>query len=125
MKNTNTVENLNGKVTNTVIIALIIFNVFFPKGGIKIGDVPITIGMSLLMFVLFYRIVKSILSFSFMQISVERMTVLLGWMPFQVWVLVCIANLDINDFGAVLSMGFNFIFLPVALLFLKENIFLK
>ena len=113
-------QKIMNEQTTTILkytlILLIIFNVFFPKSGIKINDVPITVGMVLLFCVLIYRMIKSIALFDFLQVDKARFCVLIGWFPFQLWLLLCVYLLDIADMGAVLSMGFNFIFLPTTLL---------
>lgn len=115
------IMNENAPLMRYTLILLVLFNVFFPKSGIKINEVPITVGMVLLFGVLFYLMIKSIISLDFLQVDKPRFCTLIGWFPFQLWLLLCVYFLGIADMGAVLSMGVNFIFLPITLLLFAGN----
>jgi len=110
----------NSKLANGVIFLLVLFNLIFPKGGIKIDEIPITIGMVLLIITLCYRFLHTVSQKNFLILPKQRAFLLFSWIPFQVVLLVCMVVNGIENVGAALSMSFNFIFLPW-MLFLGEG----
>ena len=113
------------KKTNLFIFLLVLFNLFFPKGGIKISEVPITIGMLLLIIVLFYQFFNNLYHNRLLKISKDRLTILYSWLPFQTIIIVCILFNGYTSLGIVLSMIFSFVFLPWSLIFIEGNHFDK
>ncbi len=110
----------NSKLANGVIFLLVLFNLIFPKSGIKIDEIPITIGMVLLIITLSYRFLHTVLQKDFFILPKQRAFLLFSWMPFQIMLVVCMFINGIEDIGAALSMLFNFIYLPW-MLFLGEG----
>lgn len=108
---------------NFIIFLLVIFNLFFPKGGIKISDIPITIGMILLIMVLFYQVFNNLYHKRLLTISKDRFFILASWLPFQLILLMCFSFNGTNSLGVFLSMVFNFIFLPWMFIFVEGNHF--
>ena len=84
------VNNMEKKKFSMIIFLLVLFNLFFPKGGIKISEIPITIGMVLLILVLFYQIFNNLYHKKLGMISKDRMFILYAWMPFQLIVILCL-----------------------------------
>lgn len=108
---------------NFIIFLLVIFNLFFPKGGIKISDIPITIGMILLIMVLFYQVFNNLYHKRLLTISKDRFFILASWLPFQLILLMCFSFNGTNSLGVFLSMVFSFIFLPWMFIFVEGNHF--
>lgn len=113
------------KLTNVIIWILIIFNLFFPKGGIKINDIPITIGMVFLISVLIYQFIKNTINGKIIYVSKKRCFILISWMPFQIIVILSIFFNGIDNIGVLCSMIFNFIFLPYFFIWASGEAFEK
>ena len=102
---------------------VVIFNLVFPKGGIKIGDIPITIGIVSLLTLLLLGSISSILHFSLHKIKSSRISILLSWIPFQIWMLIVIKENGYENLGFTFSLFLNFLILPWGMLFFNGKNF--
>lgn len=105
------------------ITLLLVFNLFFPKGGIKIGDgIPITLGiLSFFGIAIFLAVYKC----SIMKFSLEKSRgIILGmWMPFQILSLVFLSENEVENIGMFFSFVFNLYFLPWCMLLIYGKVF--
>lgn len=97
---------------------LIFFLLFFPKGGFKIGEVPITWGYLLLaivaaMVLLHYLFYKKSIS-----ISKNRLLAIAVWLPFQLISAGTFFLNGVEGIGFTLSFFITFFFLPLTFIFL-------
>lgn len=113
------------KLKQIIVFFLIVFNLYFPKGGIKIGDVPITIGMLLIIILGGWMFINSFATNRLMLIDKDRINIVFAWIPFQLIIIISIVFNEISSLPDVLSMIFNFIFLPYCMVFIGSYYFNK
>jgi hypothetical protein len=102
-------KNFNGLVIRKICLFILAFFLFFfPKGGFKIGEIPITWGYLLIGFFTIF------LAFRNLKIIQKNHLIILAFLvPFQ---LISLLHLIINGFenlGFAISFLINFIFLPI------------
>ena len=107
------------------IYFVIIFNLVFPKGGIKVNDIPITIGLVSLIFLLLAGGISSVIKFRFLKIKHDRLKILLSWIPFQIWTIIVINENGFESLGMVLSLFTNFLLIPWLMIYLNGENFDK
>lgn len=113
------------KLKQIIVFFLIVFNLYFPKGGIKIGDVPITIGMLLIIILGGWMFINSFATNRLMLIDKDRINIVFAWIPFQLIIIISIVFNGVGSLSNVLSMLFNFIFLPYCMVFIGGYYFDK
>lgn len=102
-----------------LIFILCVFLVAFPKGGIKVGDTPITFGYILLLLYTFF----SIFFIKFedgnkLYVKQGRKYVLLCCLPFQLYsALILLLSESTVSFGYLLSFVLSVILMPLIFLF--------
>lgn len=100
---------------NITIVLLVTFILVFPKGGIKISEIPITWGILILLIVGNISIVQKLMKFNYC-FNKERFLILAGWLPFQTLCLVSIVENGYKNLGMLLSFLFNLYFVPWVML---------
>lgn len=103
-------------IMKAALFFTVLFNLYFPKGGIKVGGIPLTIGLFLLGMWLLIGFVSTLFKWNKNVLSYDRVIIVLSWMPFQMLVLFLAITNDVESAGMYFSMLFNFIFLPWMLL---------
>ena len=103
-------------IMKTALFFTVLFNLYFPKGGIKVGGIPLTIGLFLLGTWLLIGFVSTLFKWNKNTLSYDRVIIALSWMPFQMLVLFLAITNGVESAGMYFSMLFNFIFLPWMLL---------
>lgn len=103
---------------------LAIFLVLFPKGGFKLGSVPITWGYTIVGITMFVGVVPLLVRNS---LKVGRGTVgaFFSLLPFQILLLYSLAVNGVEDFGFALSDVVAFFILPIAFLVIYPQFLLK
>lgn len=97
---------------------LVLFFVFFPKGGIKVGEVPITWGLILLVLVGAYCLLGTI---SKGRIGLMHLVAFICTLPFFFVILVTAKSFGYSSFGYMLSYILNFFFMPLLFTLLFYN----
>ena len=106
-----TTKNLGSKYRLDVFL-LTIFLLYFPKGGVKIGVIPLTWGY-LLLFVFSLLALPNFLSETLIRpLSKCRWLVVLMLVPFQTLVIVDFGLVGVENLGFSLSMIVAFLVLP-------------
>ncbi|MEI6242481.1 MAG: hypothetical protein WCP39_03645 [Chlamydiota bacterium] len=98
------------------IFLLVLFLLFFPKGGFKIVDIPLTWGyMFLGLFSLFsfFR--------NFYRISKDHLYAFLATIPFQVIYLYTLINNGFSILGFVFALVLSFTYLPIVFFLLFSS----
>lgn len=90
---------------------LIFFNLYFPKGGFKISNVPITWGVLLFCIIGIFSLLKKCF-FPIFVIEKNRIIVLAALLPFELFCIICFYENGIENMGFFLSFLFNFYFVP-------------
>ena len=99
-------------------LLLCTFLVLLPKGGIKVGSVPLTWGYLLLGLVAFIAFPLGLLSGSLLRIHRLALVEVLAIAPFQAVLLYAFLVHGVKDWGFAISDLVNFVFLPTAMLLL-------
>ena len=99
-------------------IILLVFNVLLPKGGIKLGGIPLTNGYILLF--LFSSIAFIVFSFyaKLIKLKKHNFYIIICTLPF---LLISTAKILISGYtslGFVISFYVSFFFMPIAFLFI-------
>src|SRR5947208_29911 len=97
-----------------LIFLICIFLVAFPKGGIKVGDTPITFGYILLLLYALSAFVFAITKGSDkFYLKEERKLVLFCCLPFQLYsALILMLSVNTVSFGYTLSFILSIIIMP-------------
>ncbi len=90
---------------------LVLFLIAFPKGGFKVGNVPITWGYLLLAFTFLLIVAKIIITNQF-SITVNRLLAFAVSIPFQLYCIMVFAVNGVASTGFYISLLTSFIFLP-------------
>lgn len=104
-----------------LIFLMTTFLVVFPKGGIKIGGVPITWGYALLLGVGAFLVLVNLSEG--INVSRKRWLVIFAAVPFQVYLIMLIAANGFLSIGFTISMIINVIVLPWLLVIMYGNYF--
>lgn len=99
--------------SQTFIFLLWLFLLVFPKGGIKVGEIPITWGYLLLGLGCFYAFLQQS-----WQIAKPRIEALLLLFPFQMISMITMIVNGVELIGWTISFFVSFFFLPWCFLFL-------
>ncbi|MEX2583392.1 MAG: hypothetical protein WD766_08960 [Gemmatimonadota bacterium] len=97
------------------IVLLVTFLLIFPKGGIKVAEVPITWGY-LLLGIASLSIPLALLSRSRARVRKESLTVVAGLIPFQMVVWLGLLFNGVTGMGFAISLLVSFFFVPLAFL---------
>lgn len=97
---------------NIILLIFLLFVLIFPKGGLKIGQVPITWGYVVLVAIAIAHIPKKLVSGSIFFLDRERWTVLAALVPFQVVTTASLFLLGFLETGFAISLLSGFIALP-------------
>jgi len=110
------------RIAGFVVWFLVVFNVLFPKGGFKIGDVPYTWGYLFLGATL---IPLAIVRFAGGSLRMRRNTLiaLASQIPFQILVIYSFRQYGIASFGFLASMVVGLYILPFAFLVVYPGYF--
>jgi len=104
-----------------LIFLICVFLIAFPKGGIKVGDTPITFGYILLMLYTFFSLIIIINENSNrnnVYVKRGRQHVLLCCLPFQIYSsIILMLSENTVSFGFVLSFVLSVILMPLIFLF--------
>ena len=105
-----------------VVWFLVVFNVLFPKGGFKIGDVPYTWGYLFLGATL---VPLALIRFAACPPRMRRNTLLaiLTIIPFQLLILYSFRTYGVGSFGFFATMIVSFFILPFAFLVVYPGLF--
>ncbi len=109
----------HSRIEAALIFLMITFLVIFPKGGIKIGGVPITWGYALLFGVGAFLVPINL--FEGINVSRKRWLTIFAALPFQVYLMMLIAANGFVSIGFTISMAINVIFLPWLLVIMYGN----
>lgn len=99
-------------------ILLCTFLVLFPKGGVKLGPVPLTWGYLLMGLTAVLAIPFGLLSGSVLRIPRLTLVALAAAAPFQAVLLYAFLANGVRDWGFAISDIVTFVFLPVIMLLL-------
>lgn len=105
------------------ILLLIAFVLIFPKGGVKVGDVPITFGYILIGLVSVAGLAFNVSSGRILRMAKSRWIALGALLPFQAITAVTIFFNGYESAGFLISLFVSFVFLPFSFfLFLAYQI---
>jgi len=99
-----------------VIFFLWLFLLVFPKGGIKLGGVPITIGYILLGITTLFALFRTN-----WKIQYARLMPLLCLIPFQIISIISFLANGYTEIGMTISFFISFVFIPISLLLILSN----
>ncbi len=103
--------------TTVVITLLVIFLILFPKGGVKLGGLPLTFGYMLFAVVTMSMLFINIYFGRLFIVSRPQLAVLVAMCAFQLVVsLTLIAN-GYEDVGYLVALLISLFFLPIALMY--------
>lgn len=104
-----------GRLGTSTVLALVAFLVLFPKGGIKVGGVPLTWGY----LILALSTVPFLLQLAFgsrLRVTSTRLFVVSALVPFQLVVWATLLVHGVNGMGFAVSLIVSFFFIPIAFL---------
>jgi hypothetical protein len=104
-------------VSKVLIFIICVFLIAFPKGGIKIGSVPVTWGYILLALYTAFSTFFAINSNGELYLKQNRRYVLTCCLPFQIYCLVILSFSEIQSVGFLLSFILSVILMPFIFLF--------
>ncbi len=109
------ISNLDKKSTrlNFFVGLLFLFLIIFPKGGIKINNIPLTWGYALLGLISVIFLIRQRYI-----IKKEHIYILLTLIPFQLYSLISIYINGIENIGFTISFFLGFFILPFIFLFI-------
>jgi hypothetical protein len=106
-----------------LVFIICVFLVAFPKGGVKVGDVPITWGYILLALYTSFGTFFAFDNNGHLYLQRNRRLVLTCCLPFQLYCLVILAFSEIKSIGFMLSFVLSIVLMPlIFLLFLNKPI---
>jgi hypothetical protein len=103
------------RLDRAVVVFLVLFLLVFPKGGVKVGGVPLTWGF-LALAPLLLMFLASAAGGRSLRVLPSRLLVLAGLVPFQLVVFGSFLAYGFKDPGFAISMFVTFAFLPLVLL---------
>jgi hypothetical protein len=103
-------------VTNAALALLLMFLVAFPKAGIKVSDVPLTIGYTLIGLITTGAWLSNLGQRRYRTLPRGSSTAYALSLPFQGVMLAMMVNLHSTIIGNSISFVVSFIFLPLAFL---------
>lgn len=112
----------NTILMKTSIFLLVLFNIAFPKGGIKVSGTPLTWGIILLLLVGMAVLFKRIYQMN-LKINENRFFILSAWLPFQILCLIFLYENGYSSTGFILSYLFNLYVLPYLMLWVLGQAF--
>ncbi len=98
-------------VAKGVIVFLVIFLLVFPKGGIKLGDIPLTWGYLGLAIGAFWLPIALLLGHP-LRLRRVRLLVLAAQIPFQLVIWLTLLSQGTRGMGFAISLVVTFFFLP-------------
>lgn len=104
---------------NILLVIIVIFNFYFPKGGFKISNIPITWGYLLFYILVTICFVKKI-SNGF-QSSLLRWRCMIMILPFQLFTLGTLIINGYDDIGWALSFFLNVVFIPTSMIIILDE----
>lgn len=103
---------LTSRINRVFIFLFVAFLVVFPKGGFKLGNIPITWGYVLLG--VFFGIgIIHILASKIIRINKNRFMIYVATLPFQFISLITVLLYGYTDLGLTISLFITFSFLPI------------
>lgn len=96
------------------IVVIVVFNFFFPKGGFKVANIPITWG-----YLIFYL---TVIAYFFQNIKTKFESTTIRWkcmiliLPFQIYTILTFLLNGYEDIGWALSFFLNVIFIPTSMI---------
>ena len=103
----------NNFMKKLIIYILFSFNVIFPKGGIKVGDIPITWGILILIIIGLIIFLKKFLKKKYIpSVSAKRSIIIIFWIPFQLLCAIAFFFNGIENIEMCLAFIFVIYFLP-------------
>ncbi len=109
-----------GLVKRTIVFFCFLFLLYFPKGGFKIGEIPITWGYLMLSILSIVTSIQALIS-KRLQFTNQQAKIFLAWLPFQVYALVEIVFNGFSSFPFFVSFLISFYILPLFFLLLGGN----
>src|SRR5580692_7092430 len=95
-------EGEQQKGLSGMAVVLLLFLVVFPKGGVKVANVPLTWGLLLLAISAFYCLLRNLVINC--PISLSRATAYLATLAFPCLATVTLATQGYDEFGYVISL---------------------
>jgi len=99
-----------------VLFLLVAFLLIFPKGGLKVADIPVTFGYVLLGVVAWAAWVHNLAAGRAHRLTGRRALVIFCLVPFQLVVLASVAANGVESVGFLISVIASLAFLPFALI---------
>jgi len=113
--------HLQNKIQNLIALVLVLFILVFPKGGIKIQNIPITWGYILLGILSLVLLPYVILSKRLYNIKKENFAVCISLLIFQIFSLLSLYYNGIKSIGFGISFFVSFFFIPILFLYLLSS----
>lgn len=106
-----------------VLFFICVFLIAFPKGGVKIGDIPVTWGYILLALYASFAAFSIVDNDKNVYVTAYRRKVLTYCLPFQLYSLIILSLSDIKSTGFALSFILSIIIMPLIFLIFFNRFF--
>ncbi|MDO8052210.1 hypothetical protein O3301_27430 [Janthinobacterium sp. SUN211] len=100
------------------VFMMTVFIIYFPKGGVKIGGVPLTWGYVAIFIFSIIAIPRFLLNIGNISFSTCRLNVIFSLLPFQSIVIISFIFNGVENFGFGISLIVSVIFLPFTFIIL-------